>query len=192
MTLGAVLILSALLLCLYNRHEADAAGQEAESLLVALESWMQENSTDETESAQTIEMPVARLHGYDCVGYVEIPALGTKLPVLSDWDYDRLKLAPCRQHGSSRTDDLVIAAHNYRTHFGRLKALSPGDTVIVTDLDGTVHTYRIASIDTMDPYDVDPVLNSGYALVLYTCTRGGSARLVVYCDRIDPGQGVAG
>ncbi len=203
-TLGAVLIMSALLLFLYNQHEADMAGQEAESLMSDLESWMQGQdtepgtettgesadpaATEETESTEPTleqEMPVVRINGYDYVGYVEIPALELKLPVLSEWDYSRLQIAPCRQHGSSRTDDLVIAAHNYRTHFGRLKELSEGDTVIFTDMDGIVNTYSIAKIDTVDPYDVDSVLNSEFDLVLYTCTVGGKTRVTVFCNRAE-------
>ena len=34
-----------------------------------------------------------------------------------------------------------------------------------------------------DPTDVDAVKNSGYDLVLYTCTYGGKTRIVVFCDR---------
>lgn len=196
-TLGAVLIVSALLLFLYNQHEADVAGQEAENLMSDMESWMHtqqtESITQSTKPAATEvpeptlapEMPVVNINGYAYVGYVEIPVLELKLPVLSDWDYNRLQIAPCRQHGSSRTDDLVIAAHNYRTHFGRLKELSEGDTVIFTDMDGIVNTYTIAKIDTIDPYDVDCVLNSEFDLVLYTCTVGGKTRVTVFCNRLE-------
>lgn len=203
-TLGAVLIVSALLLFLYNQHEADVAGQEAESLMSDLESWMEgqntepgtENTGESTGHAATeeiettgptleAEMPVVRINGYSYVGYVEIPVLELNLPVLSEWDYNRLQIAPCRQHGSSRTDDLVIAAHNYRTHFGRLKELQLGDTVIFTDMDGIVNTYAIAKIDTIDPYDVDSVLNSDFDLVLYTCTVGGKTRVTVFCNRAE-------
>lgn len=203
-TLGAVLIVSALLLFLYNQREADMAGQEAESLMSDLESWMQGRNTEpvtettgestdpaateETETTEPtleLEMPVVRINGYAYVGYVEIPVLELKLPVLSEWNYDRLQIAPCRQHGSSRTDDLVIAAHNYSTHFGRLKELSEGDTVIFTDMDGIVNSYSIAKIDTVDPYDVDSVLNSDFDLVLYTCTVGGKTRVTVFCNRAE-------
>lgn len=203
-TLGAVLIVSALLLFFYNQREADMAGQEAENLMSDLESWMEgqntepgtENTgestgpaaTEENEPAEPTldsEMPVVRINGYSYVGYVEIPVLELKLPVLSEWNYDRLQIAPCRQHGSSRTDDLVIAAHNYRTHFGRIKELSEGDTVIFTDMDDIVNTYSIAKIDTIDPYDVDCVLNSDFDLVLYTCTVGGKTRVTVFCNRTE-------
>ena len=94
---------------------------------------MQSDATSSPTSLD-LEMPVVMLDGYEYVGYVEIPALELKLPVMSDWDYNRLTLAPCRQFGSSRTDDLVIAAHNYESHFGHLKDLSVGDAVTFTDM----------------------------------------------------------
>ncbi len=195
---GAVLILSALLLLLYNRYEDAHAGQEAESLLASVEAAISAQATDApaatapnspeataTPSPTPLapEMPVVMLDGYEYVGYVEIPILGLKLPVMSEWDYNRLKVAPCRQFGSSRTDDLVIAAHNYESHFGHLKDLSVGDTVTFTDMEGIVNTYSIEEIETLNPNEVDAVQNSGYDLVLYTCTKGGKTRVTVFCNR---------
>lgn len=197
-TAGAVLILSALLLLLYNRYEDANAGQEAESLLASVEAAISAQAMDTTAAtapnrpdASEVpaptpidpEMPVVMLDGYEYVGYVEIPTLGLKLPVMSEWDYTRLKVAPCRQFGSSRTDDLVIAAHNYESHFGHLKDLSVGDTVTFTDMDGIVNTYCVEKIETLNPNEVDAVQNSGYDLVLYTCTKGVKTRVTVFCDR---------
>ena len=192
--LGAVLILSALLLLLYNRHEAALAGKEAEILLSDVEAAIggqtspdgPTDATEETETEPTLspELPVLHLNGYDYVGYVEIPALELKLPVMATWDYELLQVAPCRQFGSSRTDDLVIAAHNYVTHFGYLKKLVPGDTVTFTDMDGIVNTYAVEKTETLDPTSVDAVKNSGCDLVLYTCTIGGKTRVCVFCNRV--------
>ncbi len=207
--MGAVLILSALLLLFHNRSEDAHAGQEAESLLAGVEAAISAQATDapdiatpdSTEATATPdraeataapsptpldpEMPVVMLDGYEYVGYIEIPALGLKLPVMSEWDYTRLKIAPCRQFGSSRTDDLVIAAHNYESHFGRLKDLSVGDIVTFTDMEGIVNTYSAEKIETLNPNEVDAVQNSGYDLVLYTCTKGGKTRVTVFCNRVD-------
>lgn len=193
-TAGAVLILSALLLLLYNRYEDANAGQEAESLLENVEAVIEtkrikvpvtSKRPDAAPSTTPLDpqMPVVMLDGYEYVGYVEIPILGLKLPVMSEWDYTRLKVAPCRQFGSSRTDDLVIAAHNYESHFGRLKDLSVGDTVTFTDMEGIVNTYCLEKIETLNPNEVDAVQNSGYDLVLYTCTKGGKTRVTVFCNR---------
>ena len=193
-TAGAVLILSALLLLLYNRYEDANAGQEAESLLENVEAVIEtkrikvpvtSKRPDAAPSTTPLDpqMPVVMLDDYEYVGYVEIPILGLKLPVMSEWDYTRLKVAPCRQFGSSRTDDLVIAAHNYESHFGRLKDLSVGDTVTFTDMEGIVNTYCVEKIETLNPNEVDAVQNSGYDLVLYTCTKGGQTRVTVFCNR---------
>lgn len=200
--LGAVLIVSALLLVFRNRQEAQEAGQEAQTLLSDVDALIAIRETQEmqlpstqpedekeaeaTEPALAPELPVASMNGYDYVGYVEIPSLSLRLPVMAEWSYERLYVAPCRQYGSSRTDDLVIAAHNYYTHFGRLKELNPGDAVFFTDMDGIVNSYSVDCLDTIDPYDVDAVLNSGYALVLYTCTTGGGSRVTVFCTRVEP------
>lgn len=206
MAVGAALILSALVLLLHNRYADARAGREAETLLAGVEAAIssqaaaeqektrprrqetrptgEKNGTEPTATeALDPEMPVAMLEGYGYVGYVEIPALGLKLPVMSDWDYTRLEIAPCRQFGSSRADDLVIAAHNFESHFGRLKEMSLGNTVTFTDMAGIVNTYRAEMIETLSPKDVDAVQNSGYDLVLYTCTRDGQERVAVFCNR---------
>lgn len=205
MAVGAALILSALVLLLHNRYADARAGREAETLLAGVEAAIssqaaeqektrprrqetrptgEEKGTEPTAAeALDPEMPVAMLEGYGYVGYVEIPALGLKLPVMSDWDYTRLEIAPCRQFGSSRADDLVIAAHNFESHFGRLKEMSLGNTVTFTDMAGIVNTYRAEMIETLSPKDVDAVQNSGYDLVLYTCTRDGQERVAVFCNR---------
>ena len=124
-----------------------------------------------------------RIDDREYIGVLSIPALGLELPVISAWDYPGLRVAPCRYTGSAYTDDLVIAAHNYGTHFGRLKDLSPGDAVTFTDMEGVVNAYQVESIQTLSPDDVDAVQNSGYPLVLYTCTPGGQTRVTVFCTR---------
>lgn len=128
-------------------------------------------------------MTVVEINRYDYVGYLSVPKLDLELPVMSDWDYVRLKTAPCRHFGSTKTDDLVIAAHNYQSHFGRLKELEIGDAVTFADMDGVVIRYEVAGTGTVAPTDVDAVVCSGHDLVLYTCTPGGQTRVCVFCDR---------
>ena len=48
---------------------------------------------------------------------------------------------------------------------------------------GIVNTYRAEMIETLSPKDVEAVQNSGYDLVLYTCTRDGQSRVAVFCNR---------
>ena len=177
-SLGAVLILAALLLFLYNRSEDRRAGQEAESLLEDVRSTMAANADPEPQEEPAEEIT------YDYAGVIAIPDLSLELPVIDQWNYARLKVAPCRQSGAAADGDLVIAAHNYKSHFGYLDRLEPGASVIFTDMEGTVYRYAVEEIRQLAPEDaedVSSVFSSEYPLVLYTCTPGGKARVAVFC-----------
>ena len=177
-SLGAVLILAALLLFLYNRGEDRRAGQEAESLLEDARSAMAADTDPEPQEELAEEIT------YDYAGVIAIPDLSLELPVIDQWSYARLKVAPCRQSGAAADGDLVIAAHNYKSHFGYLDRLEPGASVIFTDMEGTVYRYAVEEIRQLEPEDaedVSSVFSSEYPLVLYTCTPGGKARVAVFC-----------
>ena len=177
-SLGAVLILAALLLFLYNRSEDRRAGQEAESLLEDARSAMAADTDPEPQEEPAEEIT------YDYAGVIAIPDLSLELPVIDQWSYARLKVAPCRQSGAAADGDLVIAAHNYKSHFGYLDRLEPGASVIFTDMEGTVYRYAVEEIRQLAPEDaedVSSVFSSEYPLVLYTCTPGGKARVAVFC-----------
>ena len=177
-SLGAVLILAALLLFLHNRSEDRRAGQEAESLLEDARSAMAADTDPEPQEELAEEIT------YDYAGVIAIPDLSLELPVIDQWNYARLKVAPCRQSGAAADGDLVIAAHNYKSHFGYLDRLEPGASVIFTDMEGTVYRYAVEGIRQLAPEDaedVSSVFSSEYPLVLYTCTPGGKARVAVFC-----------
>ena len=128
-----------------------------------------------------IDMPVEVIDGEAYVGLLSIPALSLELPVLSEWSYDGLRAAPCRYAGSAYMGDLVICAHNYTYHFGRLRELSAGDEVLLVDMSGEIFRYEVAEILTLEPTAVSEMLRSEYDLTLYTCTLGGAARVTVRC-----------
>ena len=130
-----------------------------------------------------MEMPETAVDGASYIGVLRIPALGLCLPVIGEWSDAGAKLAPCRYAGSAYTDGLVIAGHNYRTHFGALGRLSIGDEVTFTDLDGNVFVYRAAAKETLAPEDTEEMTDSGWALTLFTCTNGGAYRLAIRCER---------
>ncbi len=192
---GAVLIISALLLFFHNLQEDQHAGDQSQWVLEEMRQ-LEDNEAGTSLPASTTaptevlpaEMPTVQINGYDYIGTLSVPSLELELPVMAQWDYDRLKIAPCRQFGSSRTDDLVIAAHNYQNHFGRLKELSRGDTVVFTDMESIVNAYSVEKVETLAPTEIDAVQNSGYDLVLYTCTIGGKTRVAVFCNREQPAK----
>lgn len=134
------------------------------------------------------EMTRVTIRGNSYVGYLSIPALGLELPVMAEWSYKRLRTAPCRYTGSTKTDDLVILAHNYARHFGRLSRLSGGDAITFTDMNGVVSRYRVVETETVSPYAVADVTSGEYDLTLFTCTYGGRTRFAVRADKVDDQQ----
>lgn len=132
-----------------------------------------------------MEMPVQTVNGTDYIGILRIPTLNLELPIISQWSYKRLKVAPCRYTGSVYQKNMTICAHNYSSHFGRLKNLSIGDIVTFTDMDGNEFIYRVAELETLMPSAVEEMTAGIWDLTLFTCTVGGKTRVTVRCEAID-------
>ena len=183
MAVGILLICLALGVLVYNNYENKKAQDSSDALIDEIRVHIAESelAQDITDPFDT-EMTVKEIDGYGYIGYISVPALGIDLPVMSQWDYSRLKISPCRYFGSTKTDNLVIAAHNYKVHFGYIGNLKPGDYVIFTDMDANVYNYKVDFVDVVLPTDVDKVTDSGDDLILYTCTYGGAKRIVVRCS----------
>lgn len=179
--IGLGLILFAIGLLFYNNYENKKAQAQSDALINSIIDIANDNQANlETDPFDT-EMKVVDIDGYGYIGYLAVPELGLNLPVMSEWDYHRLKVAPCRYYGSTKTDNLVICAHNFRSHFGYIGRLQPESTVVFTDMEGTKLTYTVTSVEILQPTDTELVKDTGDDLILYTCTYGGRTRVVVRC-----------
>lgn len=130
------------------------------------------------------EMPTLELNGYRYIGTLEVEDMELSLPVMEEWDYDRLRISPCRFAGNVYDDDLVICAHNYPNHFAPLKFAPLGTQVKFTDAEGTAFCYAVTSIDTVGPNDVETMLHGDWDLTLFTCNTNGQTRCAIRCQRI--------
>ncbi len=139
---------------------------------------------DQSGQSVSREMAQVRVDGRMYIGYLYIPSLSLKLPVMSNWSYPNLRIAPCRYAGSTKTDDFVILAHNYARHFGRLKDLSIGETVFFTDMDGILFQYEVMAVEVLPPNAVLEMIDGEYDLTLFTCTYGGKSRVAVRCEHV--------
>lgn len=198
MVMGTVLMIGALSLLLYNNRESTIAAQASNELLAQVVQQIEDNTanTDATkplEGDSTIlgfiggdaqKMTEVEIDGYTYIGFVSIPTLSLELPVMSGWDYDLLEISPCRFTGSTKSDDLVVMAHNYSSHFGGLKDLVVGDTVTFVDMDGVTIEYEVVAMDVLSPNAKEEMTAGEYDLVLFTCTYGGKSRVTVCCDRV--------
>ena len=215
LTLGMLLLLSAAILTSLNFIEdgqaGEAAGNALEQLLLAerdardaARRASSETSDEPTATSGGItldpvylndntstpegEMPVIEIDGYGYIGVLQIPSLDLTLPVISDWSYPALQIAPCRYEGSAYDGGLVIAGHNFDSHFGNLSRLEPGDEIRFIDLSGHTFTYAVAETEVLDATAIDQMVNGGWDLTLFTCTLSGETRFTVRCTLAGAGS----
>ena len=196
MVLGALLLLAAALLA-YNKWDASRADKASQEVLGELEQTLnaaiEEKAKSDTVALQpeldpTQEMTVTELNGWDYIGYLSIPSIGLELPVMSQWSYAGLKIAPGRYSGSTYADNMVVCAHNYAKHFSPIKWLTEGAQVYFTDMDGMRWTYEVSYVENLQPTQIEEMTekteeSDEWDLTLFTCTTGGSARCAVRCVR---------
>lgn len=195
---GLILVTAAVLLLVYNLWDGHRARESEEAILAE---YLQENKkasespdASDKEDEQNIpdyllnpdmDMPeytLKSLGDVACIGILEIPALDLELPVISSWSYSSLRLAPCRYSGSAYKGDLVIAAHNYQSHFGGLRTLPEGSEVFFTDAVGNRFSYYVAITEALTPWSVDDMTSGEWPLTLFTCTLDSQNRVTVRCE----------
>lgn len=204
---GTMLILSALFLCVHNIIESRNAFQQSQVIVSELKKIIPEQPVTSTgilvqPSTDAEDVPVTQeedifapyeenpdelpapveLDGRYYCGFLTVPALGLELPVADGWSYEALKYSPCRYSGSAESRDLIIAAHNYNSHFGKISALSLGDEMIFTGTDGVQHRYTVDSTEMVDGYDVDSMFRGQqdeWDITIFTCTLSGKSRVTV-------------
>ena len=173
---GALLLLAGALLAGQNLLTERRAARQTADLLAAVE----------TRIAAPADLPAPEVTGdpwagYEVIGVVGLPDLGLSLPVLADYTQDLLAVAPCRY-----TDDLalepgqlVVAGHNYRTHFGRLGELNPGSRITWQNLDGVTYTYTVTEVTEIDAGDREALEQGDWDLTLFTCDVTRTRRILV-------------
>lgn len=198
MGIGLLLLAAALFLTVHNLWSDAKASISANMVLEQLNPDIQKNagmSLTALPSGESLEeayfpdyilnpemdMPEEEVDGQKYIGVLKIPVLSLELPIISEWSYPRLRIAPCRYAGSAYLNNMVIAAHDYYSHFGRLKSMSQGDEVIFTDMDGNIFRYEVAELETLSSTAVEEMTSGDWDLTLFTCTVGGQSRVTVRC-----------
>lgn len=183
---GLLLIAAALFLSAYNEWESHEARDSARQVIAQLCDELPTEAGEPTTLPDVRrEMPVKTINGRDYIGVLSIPSLELELPVISQWDYPALKVAPCRYSGSLYQDNLIICAHNYASHFGKLKELQPGDIVLFTDMDEHVVTFQMVERETLNPMDAEGMEAGDWDLTLFTCTIDGQTRVTIRLERVE-------
>ena len=186
--IGLMMVLAGLLWYAATLRESVQAALTVQEVVPVLQQTVLSCDIPETvpeETGVTQEVMQERIvDGIGYIGILEIPTLLLKLPVISIWSNEYGKVAPCRYSGSVYQNDLILCAHNYDSHFGKLELLEVGDSIKFTDMSGIELSYQVQQSQILDGTDVENIRQGDWDLTLFTCTPGGKQRYVVRCKRI--------
>ena len=125
--------------------------------------------------------------GFTMLGYIEIPKINLKLPVLARSSERALKVSVCYHFGAglNRVGNTVIYGHNYRdgTFFSNLNQVANDDLVYITDETGTRIPYKVYNVYQTTPEDADYFYRDTQGkreISLSTCTDDVSYRTIVW------------
>lgn len=172
MILGGGMIILSVILLLYNLYDEKRAERETNTILSQL-----------TEKMSQEPLENIQIDGNYYIGYIEIPILFLSLPVLRDFSDSKLKIAPARYFGNVQENNLIIAAHNYKSHFGYLSMISIGDCISFHDTKGNIFYYEVTDIEEINEKDVESMFKGEWDLTLFTCDYTMKERITVRCSR---------
>ncbi len=190
-TIGVLCTLCAIGFAVYNwqtdKHAAKASADAAAQIFDALQDTGDASESDDiddanlTQSAQSFVI----IDEISYVGVIEIPQIGLSLPVQSTWSYEALKETPCVYEGSQSEGTLLIAAHNYQSHFGSLYQLQVGDELYLHMADGSVYTYCVSASEIIHEENPSALTAGEWDLTLFTCNTDNTERVVVRFVAVD-------
>lgn len=188
---GLLLIAAALLLTLHNIEEAKSAAVASKNALKEIQNTTLAQSKEPKPQVPDyvmnpeMDMPTVEASGNNYIGVLEIPDLDLTLPILSEWSYPNLKIAPCRYQGSVYLDTLILAAHNYPYHFGKINELENGSLIHFIDAQSNSFSYQVVEFSELNSSAVEEMTSGDWDLTLFTCTINGWTRITVRCERIE-------
>ena len=179
--IGIVLIIaSAGLLCFqeYMVKQAQEANLEVAEQIVEL---LPEKRIGTPADYSEPEMPVLQIDGVDYVCLLEVPAFGITLPIQNQWGNSPLNRQPSRFWGSIYGGTCILGGSNYEGQFDFCTQVDVGDTILVTDMQGTQFSFRVSRIDRVNTTDFDQLYDETHPLVLFARDRYDDRYIVVRC-----------
>ena len=158
---GLILIMCAMAVLFHNKKEDNLAQKSSNTVLSSLKEKIEESND----------------------GYIKIPKLNLELPVMKKPTQANLKKSPCIYSGTAKDSNLIIAAHNYSAHFGKINQLENGDKVQYTDLQNNTYNYCVTAKEKINGSNSEQMQNENYALTLFTCDYTGRDRITIRCER---------
>ena len=192
---GVLLIFAAIALVVWNVYWDSQGGKAAEKVVEQLNQEIPKPENDgdseympkiSDETSDEESETAFDLDGKKYIGIISVPKINLELPVMNEWSYANLDIAPCRYSGTALGGDLIIAAHNYTSFFDRIDELNSGDKILFTECSGKIRTYEVVASELIGGTDVVGMErdSENWDLTLFTCTWSGWSRITVRAAEI--------
>ena len=181
MIAGVLLILSSLAFAIINITLEKNAQKNATLIADRISTLIPEVKNAQMDDRVDTRMASVSIDGADFCAIVEIPGLGIRLPVYSEWDPARVRMYPCRFTGSIYDGTLIIGGSDAKGQFDFVSAITEGDTLFITDMEGNCYLYEVDRIDLASSADTNTLTEHGYSLVLFARNTYGSGYTVIRC-----------
>ena len=187
---GLLCMMAALAVFLFNQNESHQAKTASAKIVAALSEQIAEEGEENHEETFPTDitdrtMPEMTVDGERYAGILRIPELELELPVLAFFDYDSLQVTPCLYSGTIYRRNMVIGAHNYDAHFGRISALGIRSEGDFTDVENNTYRCRVVNLETLKPDQNDVLTEKAHEgdwdITLFTCNYSGTERVTVRC-----------
>lgn len=105
---------------------------------------------------------------------IYIPKINKRLPIQAavvkdnSWQLFDSSVAWLSTSAVPDEGNVILYAHNWRSLWGDLYKVTPGDMVEV-DQNGKLRTYKVIESKAVSKTDIDAVLSSDNKLTMYTC-----------------------
>ncbi|MBQ1349036.1 MAG: sortase [Ruminococcus sp.] len=186
---GLLCMAAALAVFLHNRFESQQAQTASAEIVAELSGQIAAESEEQGETFPTDNpdrsMPELTVQDARYAGILTIPELELELPVLASFDYDSLQVTPCLYSGTIYRRNMVIGAHNYDAHFGRISELGIGSEVNFTDVENHTYSCEVVNLEMLKPNQNDVLTEkqheNDWDITLFTCNFSGTERITVRC-----------
>ncbi|MBE6976019.1 MAG: sortase [Ruminococcaceae bacterium] len=177
--LGVALILVSLGILLFNLIHTEQMGKKNAAVVTQLQGLMPPARQGNPQDYDQQEMPALELDGVDYVCLLEVPSQGVTLPVQSQWDTNALKSRPCKFWGSIYNGNCILGGSG--SQFDFCAKLDLGDSILLTDMEGTVFTCYVQRIDRSSTANFDRLSQGDFPLTLFVRQEYASEYIIVRC-----------
>ncbi len=182
-----LLIIAAVIVAVFvvrKFYKSNQTENEAKSVVEEIK----ENLNTQNESEAHID---AELGGYKVIGIIKIPKINLEYPILEKTNTESLNISITKFWGNEINEigNVTLAGHNNLNGvmFGKIKKLSNGDIIELTDIQNITLKYEVFETKVIDPNDIScilPIEEGRREVTLITCTNGRSNRFIVKAKEV--------